>query len=257
MPVASDRMWKRPTVTTSTADARQADGNPSRIEEADDAGRGAPGVSVRRLRDGAAGNGNQANQQLFLSVLLLLVAFFAVLVSMSDVEEQRAEKVLRSLEGTFNPGYRIISVIEGASTDLSAVDLPSNDVQVARLRRSIALHLESETIDADAFRFFMRPDELFDEPRPILKIDRLVMLRRLANSLGNPAPGSATQASMILEGPIDRLSGVDRAAMTKRLDILRKTMRRFGAPMERIAVGLRMADSYRWVFEIDSRDRPS
>ncbi|MEZ5825423.1 MAG: hypothetical protein R3C97_12015 [Geminicoccaceae bacterium] len=208
-----------------------------------------PLVPRRRASSDAA----VAHQQLFLSVMLLLIAFFALLVSRSEVEQTRAEKVLQSIEGTFNPSFSLPSILDRMArrpgSDSPAIETDDR----SDLRRSLALRLATEEIDAEAFRILFEPDELFEEPRPILRTDRLLMLGRLAQSLADRRPGSAERATLLLEGPMGDLAPGDRENVQERLDILRARLRELGAPENRIEVGLREGGQYRWVFEVDSK----
>ena len=206
-------------------------------------GRGARGTAVSAA---------DSHQQLFLSVLLLLIAFFALLVSRSEVEVERAEQVLRSIEGTFNPSFRLPSVLGHTEINAGSDMQATTAERRADLRRSLALSLASQTVDAEAFRVFLEPEALFEEPRAILRKDRLLMLGRLAQSLADRSFGSAARATLLLEGPRDGIRSSDRRNALVRLEILRGKMLDLGAPDAALAFGLRDAPRYRWVFEIDT-----
>ena len=204
----------------------------------------------RRGRRRRQAIGESEHHGLFLSVFLLLLAFFALLVSKSEIAEERVDTVLRSIQGTFDGGSAISIALSGGVTDLpQPLDDPATDLR-SSLERMPAITLSADPDDLRSFRVALAPEQLFEEPRAVLRQERFLALGRIAESLRSDRLGSAERVAIILEGPSNRLHPAGRAPAVERLMMVRDKLVAFGAPRERLEIGLREAAGARWLLEI-------
>ena len=196
--------------------------------------------------------GKNSCDQLFLSVFLNLMAFFAVLVAISEFEVQKTSAVIGSLRGVF--GSNALTPVQdpdefrgqsGPFQSKSAQDLAAFISRMAELRRVEAI------FEADSIKFSMQPNYLFDEPRPILRDDQKVLLVRLGNLLNSKASNwrIAINASSPLIGATGSgLARQDLLLLTERLDAVAAFLSAQGVPGGKIELGVVKSDEHRFEF---------
>jgi hypothetical protein len=184
---------------------------------------------------------------LFLSLSLLLLAFFIVLNTLSTTEATRARAVMDSLDRTFSESDGRLSdgtaftgavgTVIGAHRTFEAelAEMVASAVPLARVRQSAA-SAETEVV--------LRADALFDRQGPALRRPRWALLDRLVAAVSAAPPGIALTMEFTLGTDYDssRKGAEDAAARTAlqraRAAGLAEALLARGLPPEAFAVGL-------------------
>jgi len=206
-----------------------------------------------RLRAGNAGEVGSA-EFLFLAIFLNLMAFFAVLVAVSDFDEIKTRAALGSLHDVFGIDYR-------RGDDLALQPQTESGVLLAtaraRLERHLsglaALTLQADSQPGDRLRFALAPEALFQEPFARIRDDRTVLLSRLVDLLRADTAGSALVVE--LATPLDLTVAAGDRQVQERADALLATIDRLGAPMSAVAFRVRPGASLSWHFRLAVADR--
>ncbi len=176
------------------------------------------------------------NATVFLSLALLLLAFFALLNSMSTIEESRSRRVVDSVAAAFSSPF-------GSRSLKDAIE-PVADVALARrafaeiamvFRRSVELVEVAELHPGRLMQVSLPVDQVFVPQTAQIAAETL--LDRMAAALAEPPDG----IRLDLEASFEVASGAGRAA--NRLNIARagalaRALVNRGVAAERIVVGL-------------------
>lgn len=181
---------------------------------------------------------------MFLSVYLLLLAFFIVLNSISTFQEVRAQAVMDSLTSTFatllpsrsttNPSQT--GRLLGARETLKKLgEVFETAIPAAKVRVVQAGLLLQVTLPVDA---------LFLAEKPDIRPAQGALLNRIAAALGSPPGGVRYEMVMLLGSTYAEGGGLpigETLAMARAGTIGREMMRRGAAP-ETVAVGIEAGD---------------
>jgi len=212
---------RRPALAADAAAASAEDDFPLTLAA------GREGARRRRAEPGAAG---RRTDQLLLGVFLLLMAFFALLVSISPFEVDRTEAVLESVARSFaarradEPRRPFVREGEVAAAARSA-ELRR------RLERSLAVVGRSLDAEGETFALTLEADDIFEPLSPALRHDRQVLLGRMAEVV-RAGSGAGELVLEVRIGPQPEFGTLPRlAALGRRLVEL-------GVPETRLALGL-------------------
>ena len=182
--------------------------------------------------------------ELLLSTFLLLTAFFAVLVTLSEFEESRTQRVLNSIAKVF--ATEIPSSEWQPFSDADEKTAFASDANELRrlIERSLAVTANVSN-DGQRMRFAFPADRLFEGQTAKIKTTRQVMLGRLAQQLaGQSGYGSTT---LYIVGD---LSGGSSSDIRVRLVELEKRLVQLGADRMRIRFGFEDTADGSWQFEL-------
>ena len=194
-------------------------------------------------RDTTSGNqsASQSASQLMLSVFLLLLAFFVVLVTLTEDAVDREGIVMSSLDQTF--GRTMAPVPMGPLISEDADHAQRRDDLTSALSRYPEIKvgpLRDE--DLESLLIVSPPREFFEEPRPVVRRDRSLLLGRMAGFLRSNLHGGA-RLTVLIETPEERLADAAREAFSVRLEALRAKLVELGTPGEIIELGVAHADA--------------
>jgi len=177
----------------------------------------------------------------FLSLFLLVLAFFIVLVAISTVEQGKSKAVLNSVSATFTPvdpsalnrtdfTAKEGVVLAGQPFQERITGLFSTALQVARIEVVKPGRLMRAVLPQDAI-FVDGEETVRDSLRPFMD--------RVAAALGARPPGMRFDMEFIIGTP-DPASGLPtgRTLETARAGAFARAMVGRGAPPDSIAVGL-------------------
>jgi hypothetical protein len=195
---------------------------------------------------------------IFLSLFLLLLAFFILLNALATIEETKTRKVLTSVAATFRSlvdaetksqilvsdlgptpdAYEVLDALE----QLWVTSIPV--VRVERLTRGQVMQLT------------LPVNELFLGGQPVLRADRESLFKRTALVLGL-TPGSTLTEARVVMG-VDRatrtLSTVDGRLAAARSSAVAAAFVEEGTPDDRLSVGMRGGDPKMMSIRFDIRD---
>ncbi len=149
-----------------------------------------------------------AGATLFVNLFILLLAFFVVLVALSEIVEERSEQAINSIAEVF-------SITVDATED--NIDTPQNRASgissdhILRLVRTIIESqvkvIEPETIDSNSNSLSVRYSlvNLFQSNSSFIRPDQLLVLRRIAHSVSQAIDPIYT--IIIISTPIVELAG--------------------------------------------------
>lgn len=173
----------------------------------------------------------------FLSLFLLVLAFFILLTSLSEVNEQSGLSIIQAVRGTFGGDHstnlpssreRLESEVEAVAQRLSAdvKELFDRDLPGSR------------TTDDDQVLLVRMPqDELFSQTRPTVRRNLLPLVRQVADLLADPPPGIAHRLELSLPDTPGDPAG--RQFAVARLGHLAAAFTGEGAVPEKVSVVLR------------------
>lgn len=200
-----------------------------------------------------------SSEQLFLSVFLNLMAFFAVLVAISEFDSGRASSAISSINQVFGNG-RILSDQGIADPDSHSGVQQGGALERLQgyVKRLADLRRADVRISADQIRIEFEPKELFAEPTAALKTDRNVLMVRLAALLsGRSTPWRVSVFAGVPEANDRVVDGEEELHVARRLDTLVDGLLNQGISTDRIGLSLVRANSYRFGFELSPIDELS
>lgn len=193
-----------------------------------------------------------ASQPLFLSLFLLLLAFFILLNALSTIEPGRSNRVLESVQRAFPSAYRA-ELGEGLlDGDPGQVIGEATRNGIGEIFRQV-LPVARVTVEPDGNPIYV------EAPLPRVYAGRLTpagerLAARLATFLATPPAGSVLELDVLLSAdPADR--GPGRAVRARDAADLVDAMVGFGIEPSLMAAGLEpgAADRVRFIF----RTRPA
>ena len=204
---------------------------------------------------------NDSGNIIFLSLFLLLLAFFILLNALATIEETKSRKVLSSVAATFRSlvdadttAQILISDLGPAPEVYEVMDaleqLWVTAVPVTRVDRLTRGQVMQMTLPVN---------ELFLGGEPVLRGDRDALFDRTSLLLRLKTAASHVEMQIVFgvrEGEDARSASGGRLAL-ERAGTIASLLSRFGAPDDRLSVGLRDGDpkEMRIRFEVRDADR--
>lgn len=180
-----------------------------------------------------------ASQLLFLSLFLLLLAFFILLNSLATIEETRSRKVLTSVAATF----RVVAASNDESqiviADLGPVAEPERllDTMKQLWVTSVSVQDVETLTPGRVMQITMLSNELFLGGEAELRRDRQALFENLARLLSVHSDGFAHEIELV-----HGRDGTDAALPARRAVALAQALVSRGAPDDAVSVGIREAD---------------
>ena len=178
----------------------------------------------------------------FLTLYLLLVAFFILLNAVSVINEEKSEEIIGSMRDTFRPVGDLSEIASEFSSDigsfaqasvtlLAVADLVKKAIPLAQVENVEQGELMSITLDANA---------LFVPERAQLKASAEDMLRRTAVATSEPPPGLRydVQALFKRDIPLGAAAQGKPTLNTARASALAGALQARGGPEYSILIGL-------------------
>ncbi len=208
-----------------------------------------------------AGPINHADPALLglLSLKLLLLAFFILLTSLAEFQEDRTRQVLDSVNEAFNgqvPADRSYNLSSSALANLEQIEAVFGEVGDLFQSSLPAVKVDSSA-DRSLVSFTLPAATLFAPGSTRLRPGRWLLLRRLAESLTQRGrSGLPYQLSVVHGVPRDAL-GRGRPGPTlefERLESLANTLAARGLPARRFSVGVEPGapERVRFVLQLDA-----
>lgn len=219
----------------------------------------ADAMSAPPDRSGAGLGG--PNVALFLSLFLLLLAFFIVLTALSQQEDAKAQAVMRSLERTFSSA----AVIRSETGPLEGVYTGSRGSVLGETRSFIdeaGAILESEIpavrierpLPGRLMQARVRTAALFADDGATLRRSRDALIDRLVAALAAAPPGVAFEVEFLIGTDYDSTNNPPsgQTLSMARAGAFARAMIARGAPPASLAVGLEPGDTdwVRLVFRV-------
>ncbi|MBK1670061.1 hypothetical protein CKO28_18665 [Rhodovibrio sodomensis] len=185
-------------------------------------------------------SGPNANIVAMLSLKLLLLAFFILLTTISDYEEERSRAVMYSVAVTFAGGMPASEGRPVPDAGVGALEKQASlSEQIRALFKQTLPLVEVETAaDGRVLRLEVRAADLFDMGQAELRPQRRILLRRLANALTDPRRGPALYTVDVLHA----VPPGDGAAATRlpasRSGTIVRGLTALGVPSDRLSTGL-------------------
>ena len=187
-------------------------------------------------------DGRHRNMPLFLGLFLLILAFFILLVSMSDIKKEKTTAVIGSLSSTFsrieapfmdpsNLSSMEGNQLSGQEFQEQVTGIFSSSLQVARVEvlkpgELLQVELPLQTLFAESSI----------EVRPVV----IPTLDRIIASLSNRPSGLKYDLEFIISSRVNKAGELplEQGIEIARLGSFAREMARRGAPPDSIAVGL-------------------
>ena len=178
------------------------------------------------------------NATVFLSLALLLLAFFALLNSFSTIEDRRSRQVIDSVVAAFSSPFGSLLSDDGTEPvgDLAFAERALSDVAMF-VRKIIELVEVRVVIPGRSIEISFSADRIFGPQTAQITTDSEALLDRLATALINPPHGTRFELEAFVEYK------ADEPATPARLDIARagavgRALVNRGVDPDAIAVGL-------------------
>lgn len=201
---------------------------------------------------------NNSGNLIFLSLFLLLLAFFILLNALSTIEESRTRKVLTSVATTFRSvvdskaqANILISELGPTPEPYEVLDaleqLWVTAVPITRVERLTRGQLMQLTVPVN---------ELFLGGKPALRADREELFDRMSLLLGLKAKQSVTDAQVVfgIDRYEDVLTTAEGRLTIERVGRIAAAFARHDAPEERIGVGMQEGDAKMLRLRFEIRD---
>ena len=183
---------------------------------------------------------------LFLSLYILVLAFFIVLVTISTPEKIKSRAVMDSLTSTF-------ASLLAPSTDLTAFTSKEGDFLAAQAFQeqinavfSSPIRIAQVTVvqPGRLMRVIMPSDSLFIPGTAEVREAHVPLLDRIVASLSVSTPGLHYDMEFLIGSPVapDGLLPVSETLETARAGAFARAMTARGTPPGSVAVGLRPGD---------------
>jgi len=201
---------------------------------------------------------NDSGTIIFLSLFLLLLAFFILLNALATIEETKTRKVLTSVAATFRSvvdsdtqaqilisdlgptpeAYEVLDALE----QLWVTSVPVTKVE--RLTRG------------QAMRLTMPVNELFLGGEAVLRADREVLIDRTSLVLGRKPTATLTEAQMVfgVERQQEMLASAEARLAAQRVGRIAAVFAAHDTPEDRLSVGVQDGDPKMFQIRFEIRD---
>jgi len=182
----------------------------------------------------------------FLSLYLLVLAFFILLVTISTFEEVKSNAVMNSLNSTFKP-------VLPATTNPTVFTSQSGRILAAQEFQDHIEGLFATTLGVEQteivqpgrlMRVVMAADSLFEPGTTRLREANLPLMDRLITSLSGRPPGFHFDMEFVI-GSQDKVTGsapVTQTFQMERAGAFVRSMFARGIPPDTISIGIRQGD---------------
>lgn len=204
----------------------------------------------------SVGYGGIHTTALFLSLYLLVLAFFIVLVSISSLEEVKSKAVMNSLTSTFSSllpttdlnvfSSREGQILAGKAFQEQITSIFATDIQVAKVEVLQPGRLMQVTMDSDS---------LFQPGTTDIREAQVPLLDRVVANLSANTPGLRYDLEFIIGSPYatDHNLPITETLETDRAGAFARAILARGAPPSNIAVGIEPGDAGKIVLRFFSR----
>ncbi len=177
----------------------------------------------------------------FLTLYLLLVAFFILLNAVSVINEEKSLEVMGSMKDTFRPVEIVSEVATEFSSDIGAFAQASVTLlQVADLvKKAIPLAKIEDSKPGELMNITVNMDALFVAGKARLKASAENLLRRTAVAINEPPPGLRYDVEVLFERDIPVGKTQSKPSLnTARASVLANELQARGGPEHSILIGL-------------------
>ena len=184
---------------------------------------------------------------IFLSLFLLLLAFFILLNALATIEETKSRQVLTSVAATFRSAVDADTNAQVLLSELGPVPEPEEllaafeqlwvtAVPVTKVERIESGQVMQMTIPAN---------ELFLGGKDVLRTDRKALLDRVVRVVSLPVRGTVQELKIILGSDPVSDAELDRGGnlQMRRAVTLARALVEAGAKPDRIGTGIRIGES--------------
>ena len=195
---------------------------------------------------------------IFLSLFLILLAFFILLNALATIEETRARKVLTSVAATFRSVVNYESRAEILISDLGPTPEARDVLEtLEQLWVTAVPVVEVEKLtDGQVMQMTIPVNELFLGGQAVLRADREELLDRTGLLLALKTKGGITEAEVVFgtRRSDGTLSGPEGQLAAERAGRIAAALVDHGAPADRVAIGLREDDPAMLRVRFESRE---
>jgi len=183
---------------------------------------------------------------IFLSLFLLLLAFFILLNALATIEETKSRQVLTSVAATFRS---VVDADTSAQVLLSELGPASEPDEILEAMEQLWVTAVSvtkvETLSAGQLMQITMPvNELFLGGKAVLRSDRKQLLERAARVLSVQAKSVVAELELVLgTPPIDPANlEEDPSLAIQRAVVLAGALLEVGAAKDKVSTGVRVGD---------------
>jgi hypothetical protein len=188
----------------------------------------------------------------FLSLALLLLAFFALLNAISTIEDGRSRRVVDSVVATFSDPFVFRASDEATEPVPEIVFAERYFSDIARLFRRAVELIRVEVIDPGrVMQVNIAARRLFVADTSRIAARGKVLLSRVAAALTEAPPGVRLDLEVLLEGAADATATVDDRAIA-RAGAIARMLTAEGVSPDNVSIGLlaRRGGKVRMVFHV-------
>ena len=180
---------------------------------------------------------------IFLSLFLLLLAFFILLNALATIEETKSRRVLTSVAATFRSVADVKTTAQILVADLGKTPEPQEllDAMERLWVTAIPVVDVDQVTPGEIMQMAFPANELFVGGKADMRTDRRQLLEAVARVLAVPAKGSASELQLVLgSDPVSQsqLLAAGNLPM-RRATTLADALVALGAPADTISVGIR------------------
>lgn len=194
----------------------------------------------------------------FLSLFLLLLAFFILLNALSTIEETKTREVLTSVAATFRSVVDSKTEAQILVSDLGPT--PEAYEVLSALEQlwvtSVPITRVDRLTGGQIMRLTLPVNELFLGGQSVLRADRDALIDSTALVLGRKPGTTLTEAQIVfeVEARPEMLSETGSRLAADRAGKIAAAFVKFGSPEERLSVGLQDGDPKQMQIRFEIRD---
>lgn len=207
---------------------------------------------MNRIRANFSGSGKSRNGgpksiTLFLSLYLLVLAFFILLVSISSREDVKSKALMESLTSTFSsvlPPRMDLTAFNATTGEFLAAD--EFQRQVTGLFSTVVGVIKVEAIQPGRLmRIELDGDSLFELDQAIIREGQSAFMDRLVAALSSNPPGLRFELEFVVPTPWtdQRTMSADQSLPIQRAGAFARDMLARGAPPGAVSIGMKGSDA--------------
>lgn len=173
---------------------------------------------------------------LFVSLFIVLLAFFILLNSVSNIDDKKRRNAMNSILATFDLPRTMDDELSHPSESLDMIAQPL----LAALREATASIITIDEmlpeLDGNTIRIELDTDELFEMDESIIRADRGFFLQKVFQGLAIPLPGTSVSSEITVG--VRNLSNTGTPLAVRRVGVLARLFSGNGISTDNMTIGL-------------------
>lgn len=185
-----------------------------------------------------------SSAQLFVSLYLVILAFFIVLNSMAKIQEERTSTVIQSIKSTFKTEQQdAASFIRISEPIGSNIAVTSFNSRVKSIAEDVLQISKSKIIQrGDQLEILVQAEQIFIKNERKLRSDSTQFINKLANEIAKLESGQRIDSEFVFGAPTSNVFLDAQTNLTfARTGVVARKLESVGIPSETLYIGMTKA----------------